>query len=132
MIEDTEDTVFPMQELKITPAIVIKSSSTTAEQLQNAAVVVTQTGAVIKNRDGRICPENHIGCQLSGIDIEMGDDKVRLAFPAGQNCDMTGAVELARCLNPYARLVQTHAGKQPAQTYYFNGSEWKVMFSPLS
>lgn len=67
----------------------------------------------------------HDGLRCGLLSIEMtGPHEVRFRLPESHCTDMTGAIRLAKAINPAVRCIRTYAGDVPDTMYLMDGSEW--------
>jgi len=106
------------------PAIyaLISTASTPLEETAQAPIVVTKRGALLKNRHGKVAPDNRLGCDL--LKMTVSSQMVQLYFPAGQCCDMQGAICLATSASPSIATIYTWSGDQQDTCYQKTSNEW--------
>ncbi len=107
----------------------IITPETSKEEIEQATLVVSRSGALIKNRHGKIAPDNRIHCNLTKMIVT--NELVHLHFPANECCDMEGAVKLATYARPSITDIQTWSGEKRDTVYLKTAGEWKGLLPPL-
>jgi hypothetical protein len=103
----------------------IRNPSTCWDAIDAAALVVNKRGAVLKNRNGPLAPENHLFCTLKKMTFTA--DVVKMTFAAGECCDMDAAIVLATCASPSVTLIQTWSGKKQDTVYAKTEQGWQSL-----
>lgn len=104
----------------------IRTHETTREEIDRASLVVTASGAIIKNRNGKLTdPTNNLVCTLDAMNIK--DDIVHLHFPEHECCDMNAAIRLANCAHPSVTAIQTWSGEKQGTCYATIDGRWKAL-----
>lgn len=67
-------------------------------------------------------------CHL--LSIKCGKKSVDFYLPTGENCDMSGAINLAKAINPEVNSIQTYQGENVDTSYNLNGEEWNTTLPP--
>lgn len=105
------------------PTVLIANHETTPEEISKADIVVTNRGALIKNRHGLTARENDLQCVLTQMTV--GDGLVHLHFPDGHTCGMWPAIELGTAVLPSVSIIQTWSGDKPDTVYFRDGGAWQ-------
>jgi hypothetical protein len=95
---------------------------TSHEEITSADLVVTRSGALVKNRYGKTAPDNNLRCSLTKMVVTSA--LVKLFFPEGECCDMQAAVRLATRACETVEHIQTSSGQAADTCYLKRGGEW--------
>ena len=100
----------------------IPDDFTTREAIDEAVLVVTRQGSLIKNKHGKTARDNRLQCNL--VKMTITEDQANLHFPEGECCDMQGAINLATSARPSVTLIQTWSGDEKDTNYLRTGDHW--------
>jgi hypothetical protein len=70
--------------------------------------------------------DDRLVCRVRWMTYDFRSRTGRLDFPAGDCCDMTGAVSIFTAIDPEVRAIETYAGGEPDVFYRRNGRGWSA------
>lgn len=74
------------------------------------------------------CLEYHPGLQCGLVRVEVRRRTVTFYFPPDECCDMSGAIALARAINPDVRAILTRAGDEADTTFCLEAGQWIALW----